>query len=321
MLNFRWYLIAAVSSVCLLLAVKSANAASVGLRVPDAQVEKVAEGFSFTEGPATDNDGNVYFSDIPNNHIHKWSPDGKISLFRDHTGGANGNYFDRNGNLISCEGTLRRVTSTDSKGKVSVLADGYQGKKLNSPNDLWIDPKGGIYFTDPRYGDTKDLEQDGEHVYYISPDGKNVARVIADMVRPNGLIGTPDGKILYVADHGGDKTYSYAIQPDGTLAGKKLFAPQGSDGMTLDERGNVYLTSKTITVYAPDGTKIETIEVPLEPANVTFGGKNGMTLFITARTTVFTLQMSVHGDPWIRYNSIHTRSQRPLGTGKVIRKH
>ena len=260
-----------------------------------ANVEKLAGGFSFTEGPAADAQGNVYFSDIPNNRIHKWSLDGKLSTFRENSGGANGLYFDEEGHLLACEGGGRRLVSIDPKGNASVLADKYEGKKFNSLNDLWIDPKGGIYFTDPRYGGRDGMEQGGEHVYYLSPDRKKLVRVIDDMVRPNGVIGTPDGKTLYVADHGGRKTFAYKINWYGTLSGKKLFAPQGSDGMTIDNEGNIYLTGRAVAVYNKAGEKIEEIKVPEGPSNITFGGSDNKTLFITARTSLYSVKMRVKG--------------------------
>lgn len=269
------------------------NAADAGVVTEGAKVEKLAGGFAFTEGPAADAQGNVFFSDIPNNRIHKWSLEGKLSTFRENSGGANGLYFDKGGNLLACEGGGRRLVCIDPKGNVTVLADKYEGKRFNSPNDLWIDPKGGVYFTDPRYGPRDGMEQDGEHVYYLSPDRKKLTRVIADMVRPNGVIGTPDGKTLYVADHGGSKTFVYKINEDGTLSDKKLFAPEGSDGMTIDSEGNVYLTTKVVAVYNKDGQKIEEIQVPEGPANVTFGGSDNQTLFITARTSLYAVKMRV----------------------------
>lgn len=265
------------------------------LAAEGAQVKKLADGFRFTEGPARDAEGNIYFTDIPNNRIHKWSLDGKLTTFRENSGGANGLYFDRKGNLLACEGGNRRVTSISPDGKVTVLADSYNGKKLNSPNDLWIDPHGGVYFTDPRYGSQEGLEQDGFHVYYITPDRKRVVRVIDNLVKPNGVIGTRDGKTLYVADAGGNKTYAYAIQPDGSLKDRRLVTEQGSDGMTLDERGNVYLTRGTVTVYSPQGEKLATIETPEAPSNVCFGGRDNRTLFITARTGFYAIPMSVRG--------------------------
>jgi gluconolactonase len=270
--------------------------ADAGVVAEGAKVEKLADGFAFTEGPAADAVGNVFFSDIPNNRIHEWSVgESKLSTFRENSGGANGLYFDKDGNLLACEGDGRRLVAIDPQGSVAVLADKYDGKRFNSPNDLWIDPKGGVYFSDPRYGDREGMEQDGEHVYYLSPDRKKLTRVISDMVRPNGVIGTPDGKTLYVADHGGNKTFVYKVNEDGTLGDKKLFAPEGSDGMTMDSDGNVYLTTRVVAVYNKDGKRVEEIEVPEPPANVTFGGIDNQTLFITARTSLYAVRMQVKG--------------------------
>ena len=271
------------------------NGEQLSVVADGAKVEKLAGGFSFTEGPAADAKGNIFFTDIPNNRIHKWSLDGKLTTFRENSGGANGLYFDKKGNLLACEGGGRRLVSIDPNGNVTVLADSYQSKKFNSLNDLWIDPRGGIYFTDPRYGNRDGMEQDGEHVYYLSPDRKKVIRVINDMVRPNGVIGTPDGKLLYVTDHGGKKTFVYTINKDGTLSDKKLVVSEGSDGMTIDNEGNLYLTTNAVLVYNKKGEKIETIEVPEGPANVTFGGKDKKTLFITARTSLYCIRMRVKG--------------------------
>lgn len=264
----------------------------------ESEVVKLAGGFKFTEGPAADAKGDIYFTDIPNNRIHKWSvKDGKLSTFMENTGGANGLYFERQGNLLACAGGAGKVLSVSPKGKVTVLADKYKGKSFNSPNDLWIDPKGGIYFTDPRYGRRDNLPQDGEHVYYLSPDQKKIVRVVDDMVRPNGVIGTPDGKILYVADRGANKTYSYKINADGTLSGKKLFAEKGSDGMTLDEKGNLYVTVDGVLVYDPSGKLINKIEVPETPANVCFG-KDKKTLFITARKSLYCVKRAASKAGW-----------------------
>jgi len=260
-----------------------------------ATVQKLAGGFKFTEGPATDTTGNILFTDIPNNRIHGWSLNGKLSTFREDSRGANGLFFGKHGHVLACEGGGRRLVSIAPDGTLTVLADSYNHKPFNSLNDLWIHPSGRIYFTDPRYGNRDGMEQDGEHVYSLSPDRKTVARVISDMVRPNGLIGTPDGKTLYVADNGGRKTFVYAIQEDGSLAHKKLFAPEGSDGMTIDQQGNVYLTTRAVRIYNPKGTLIETIQVPEGPPNVCFGGKDRTTLFITARTSLYSVQMKVKG--------------------------
>ncbi len=274
-----------------------------------AKVEKLVGGFRFTEGPAADAEGNIFFTDIPNNRIHKWSLDGKLSTFLENTRGANGLFLDKAGNLIACQGTGRQLVSINPKGNITVLADKYEGKRFNSPNDLWIAPDGGIYFTDPSYGNRDNMEQDGEHVYYLSADRKRLIRVINDMVRPNGVIGSADGKLLYVTDHGGNKTFVYNINEDGTLSNKKLFASEGADGMTIDNQGNVYLATKVVAVYNKNGEKIETIEVPEQPSNVCFGGKGKQTLFITARTSLYSIRMQVKGVEQVEQTEVKAMSK------------
>jgi gluconolactonase len=265
------------------------------LVAPGAKVERLADGFAFTEGPARDAEGNIFFSDIPNARIHKWSLNGKLSIFRENSGGANGLYFDRAGNLVACEGGNRRLTSIAPGGDMTVLADRYNGKRLNSPNDLWVDPKGGVYFSDPRYGNEEGLEQDGYHVYYVSPDRKSLRRVINDLVKPNGVVGTADGQLLYVADAGDGKTYAYKVQPDGSLTERRMIAAVGSDGMTLDEQGNLYLARNVVNVYSRDGQQLTTIAVPESPSNLCFGGADRQTLFITARKGLYAIRMNVRG--------------------------
>jgi len=281
-----------------------ASAEKQSIVAPGAKVIKLAGGFKFTEGPAADAEGNVFFTDQPNNRIHEWSVDGKLSIFHKNPGRANGLYFDKKGNLLACADLNNELWSIDMKGRVTVLVKGYKGKKLNGPNDLWLDPKldpkGGIYFTDPfyrrRYWDRGPMEQDGQHVYYLSPNRKKLIRVTDDLVTPNGIIGTPDGKLLYVADLGARKTYVYSINADGTLSNKKLFCSMGSDGMTIDNEGNVYLTGKGVTVFNSAGEKIEHIDIDAGwTANVCFGDKDKQTLFITAQTSLYSLRMRVKG--------------------------
>ena len=284
-----------VAAVGLLVFSASCEVTQRSIVAPGAKVKKLADGFKFTEGPAADTNGNVFFTDIPNNRIHKWSTGGVLSIYREDSGAANGLYFDKAGNLLACEGGRRQLVSIDKQGKATVLANKYNDKKFNSPNDLWIDPKGGVYFTDPRYGSRDGMEQGGEHVYYLAPYGKKLVRVIDDLVRPNGVLGTPDGKKLYVADAGDGKVYVYTIGDDGALSGRKFFAPVGSDGMTMDTRGNVYLTRGVVFVYSSAGEEIEKIEVPEAPANVCFGGKDKKTLFITARKGLYSVRTRVKG--------------------------
>jgi gluconolactonase len=268
-----------------------------GVTAPNAEVRKLAGDFKFVEGPAADARGDVYFSDIPNNQIRKWSfADNKLTTHRENSGGANGLFFDHAGYLLACEGGARQVTRDNMKGEITPLAKEFNGQRFNSPNDLWVDPKDGVYFTDPFYGrEGAPLEMDGQHVYYIAADRKKVIRVTTDLVRPNGLVGTPDGKTLYVADHGDKKTWAFAIQPDGTLAGKRLLVERGSDGMTMDEKGNVYLTDGSVWVYDPKGRLVQEIKIPEGPANVTFAGPDFRTLFVTARTSIYAVPMAVRG--------------------------
>ncbi|HLF94383.1 MAG TPA: SMP-30/gluconolactonase/LRE family protein [Planctomycetota bacterium] len=264
--------------------------------------KRLADGMKFTEGPVADGDGKVFYSDIPNNRIMVWN--GKENrVHMENSGGANGLKIDRNGNLIVCEGGNRRITSISfPTGKVTVLADTYEGKKLNSPNDLVIAAGGGIYFTDPRYGKRDDMELDKEAVYYIPPGGGKLLRVADDLVRPNGI--HIDKEKLYVADAGGGKTYVYGMNADGTLKDKKEFVAKGSDGMKVDEKGNVYLTTGgMVQIFSPDGKPAGTIPMPeVEvagkkvkegPANIAFSGK---TLYITARTGFYSVEMKVGGN-------------------------
>ncbi len=279
----------------------AAHAQSALLSDTTARPQLVSSQFSFTEGPAVDKQGNVYFTDQPNNRIWKYGTDGKLTVFKENAGRSNGMYFDKAGNLLSCADEHNQLWSISPKGEVTVLLKDYQGKRFNGPNDVWVHPGGGgLYFTDPfyprPYWEHKTMELDGQKVYYL-PKGKTEPVVVEDQCKqPNGIVGTPDGKTLYVADIGAWKTYKYDIAADGTLTNRQLFVEQGSDGMTLDEKGNLYLTGKGVTVYSPSGQKLAQIDVPAKwTANVCFGGKKRDLLFITASESVFTLKMKVRG--------------------------
>ncbi len=262
-------------------------------------LQKAGGGFSFTEGPAVNKKGQVFFTDQPNDRIYLWDEKKGISLYLEGAGRSNGTYFDKSGNLVACADLHNQLVAFDADKKMSVLFQYYDNNHLNGPNDLWIAPNGGIYFTDPYYH--RDYWKEGHQeiqkvrgVYYLSPDG-NVKRVIDDFKQPNGLIGTPDGKILYVSDINDKKIWKYQIQPDGSLTEKTYFAPHGSDGMTIDNRGNIYLTSGKVWVYSPMGILVQEIDVPEKPSNVCFGGKKHTILFITARTSVYTIKTRVKG--------------------------
>ena len=290
-----------MASCCVWLSAAAALGAESGILAPGAKLERLADGFKFTEGPAADAQGNVLFTDQPNDRMMKWSVDGKLSTFLQPCGRSNGLCVDAPGNLWACADEHNQLWCIDPAGRITVVVKDYQGKLLNGPNDVWVRPDGGVYFTDPLYKRPywkrpPAAQQDCQAVYYLATDHQKLMRVAEDLKQPNGIIGTPDGKTLYVADIGAKKTYAYDIQSDGTLAGKRLFCEMGSDGMTIDSAGNVYLTGKGVTVFDRTGKQIEHIAVE-EPwtANVCFGGKDRHTLFITAGKSFYGIHMRVQG--------------------------
>ena len=281
----------------LLVAVPSSD-----LVAPGATLQKVADGFIFTEGPAVDRKGDVYFTDQPNDAILRWNAaTGKVEEWLKPAGRSNGLAFDRKGDLIACADGGNELWAIHPDKKVTVLLKDFGGKLLNGPNDVWIRPDNGLYFTDPLYARdywTRDkaMQQPGQYVYFLSKDRKSLRPVAIDLKQPNGIVGSPDGKTLYVADIGAWKTYRYTIEKDGTLSGKTPFCDQGSDGMARDEKGNLYLTGRGVTVFNPKGEKIHQIDVPEGwVGNVTFGGRDRKTLFVTASKGVYTLRMTVKG--------------------------
>jgi len=267
---------------------------------PGAQLTKLAGGFAFTEGPACDAHGNVFFTDQPNDRILKWSVDGKLSTFLQPCGRSNGLCFDHQGNLWACADEKNELWRINPAGKVTLVVKNYNGKLLNGPNDVWVRPDGGLYITDPyyprSYWQRGSMEQDTQGVYYLTPGRTDLTRVVGDMQTPNGIIGTSDGRTLYVSDLGAGKTYAYAIGRDGALSHKRLFCELGSDGMTIDSAGDVYLTGHGVTVFDKAGKQI--LHIPIQEGwtgNICFGGRDRRTLFITASTSIYGLQMRVHG--------------------------
>lgn len=264
------------------------------------KLQLVSKQFGFTEGPAVDRQGNVFFTDQPNDKIWEYGTNGKLFVFMDRSGRSNGLYFDQKGNLIACADEHDQLWQISPKKKIKVLVKDLGGKLLNGPNDLWVDAKGGIYITDPYYQRDywarKKPGLDGQKVYYL-PKGKTKLVLAADdLQQPNGIVGTPDGKQLYVADIQANKTYKYEIEADGSLTNRQLFAAKGADGMTLDNQGNLYLAGNGITVFNAAGKEIEHIDVPAKwTANLCFGGKNRNQLLITASENLYLLQMKVKG--------------------------
>lgn len=271
-----------------------------GILAKGAKPVLISSQFTFTEGPAADKYGNVYFTDQPDDKIWKYSTDGKLSVFLDKTGRSNGMYFDKKGNLIACADERNELWSITPAGKIKVLLSDYKGKLFNGPNDLWIRPDDGIYFTDPLYKrdywKRQGLRVEKEQVYFLPKNKKKAIAVAWNTEKPNGITGSSDGRFLYVADIQGNKTYKYRINADGTLQSPQLFAKQGSDGMTIDNKGNIYLTGKGVTAYNPQGRQIEHIDIAAPwTGNVCFGGKNNDKLFITASESVYVLDMQVKG--------------------------
>ncbi len=263
-----------------------------------ATIRMLGDGFIFTEGPASAVDGSVYFCDSRGGSLHHWSPFSGIRKAPADSVYPVGTFVDQDGSLIICSSRNRNVMALRPDGSREVLADRFEGKRLNNPNDLWIDPNGGIYFTDPDWG-RRPSELGGGRVFYLAPDRKRLIPVIEDINIPNGIVGTADGSILYVADNGNFLTFAYTIEPDGTLRDKRQFAPYGFDGMTIDNEGNVYITGDAVTVYNSEGELIETIRTPQRANNLCFGGPGNRTLILACGTGLYAIDMRVMGaDPF-----------------------
>jgi gluconolactonase len=260
---------------------------------PAGEIAKLQTGFKFTEGPAADAEGNVYFSDIPNNRIHKVSVEGKLTTLLENSEGANGLMVDARGRLLACQGRAGRLAAVDpGTGAVTPLTEKYAEK--GAPNDLVIDREGGVYFTDP-----------GEKsIFYVPPGGKPAA-VLTDLPRPNGVILSPDEKTLVVLPSGKPDVLAYPVTAPGKLGPGRVLcrledspADRGGDGLTVDTKGNYYLTQPVksrIQVVSPEGKTLGFIVFPEGPANCAFGGKGWKTLYVTARTSLYAVPMEATG--------------------------
>lgn len=290
-------------SVIALANANSLNGQELGLvtESPEAKVTLVSDQYKFTEGPASDSQGIVYFTDQPNDQILKVDLDGNVSVFMKPAGRSNGMFFTKEDKLIACADEKNEMWEISSDGSHRVLFKDFEGKKLNGPNDVWVDRDGTMYFTDPFYKrewwEHTEKPQSKNAVYRVDRDGANLVRVDDALVQPNGIVGDAERRVLFVADIGDKKTYQYTIANDGSLVDRKLFCEQGSDGMTIDRQGNLYLTNQEgVTVYDRQGKKIQVISVPERwTANVCFGGKDKRTLFITAMDSLYTIPMKTQG--------------------------
>jgi gluconolactonase len=271
--------------------------------VESGEPERIATGFINTEGPVWHPDGYLLFSDINNNTINKWTPDGKVVKFRSPSGYSNGLTFDKQGRLIACEHRNRRVSRTEPDGTIVTLANKYQGKRLHSPNDAVVKSDGSIYFTDPPYGVeawSGKIELSFQGIYRILPDGKALEVLVKDLYRPNGLAFSPDEKVLYVADSQDSRSiHAFDIKPDGTLANRRVIIKNVGmpDGIKVDVNGNLYVTTnrRRVGIYDSTGKHLGDIATPEITRNCAFGGPDNKTLFITAMSSVYRVQLKIPG--------------------------
>lgn len=274
---------------------------------PNAKVEKLSEDqFEFVEGPAWDNSGGIYFTDIPNNSIYRYDlATEAFTLVTENTAGANGLMFNRQNNLLACEQETGAVSvwSTDGTRLETLVAE-YDGTRFNRPNDLVVDKNNGIYFTDPSWSEERPQEIKG--VYYLDAEG-NLSRLIEDMDKPNGIILSSDESTLYIADTDSFEVRAYPVTAPGQLGERIVFAAlsrpdgydgksSGADGVALDIHGNLYVTSRFgVQIFSPEGEFIDLIEIPEAPTNCVFSGENLDTLFITARKNVYAIKLNTRG--------------------------
>ncbi len=276
----------------------------------DAELEQLGTGCEFTEGPIWHAEGKfLLFSDIPANQMKKWTAEEGITNFRVPSGKSNGLTYDKQGRLVTCEHANRRVSRTEADGTVVTIASHYDGKRLNSPNDVIVKSDGSIYFSDPPYGLTADYGIEGEQdldfqgVYRLSADGQTLTLLVDDFDRPNGLCFSPDESILYIDDTERMHVRAFDVQSDGTIANGRIFAEEegeGSapDGMKIDVHGNVYLTGPGgIWIFDPSGEHLGILQTPERAANLGWGGDDWSTLFITASTSLYSIQCKVSGIP------------------------
>ena len=276
----------------------------------DAELQQLGTGCEFTEGPVWHAEGKfLLFSDIPANQMKKWTVEEGITNFRVPSGKSNGLTYDKQGRLVAAEHANRRVSRTEADGTVVTIASHYEGKRLNSPNDVVLKSDGSVYFSDPPYGLTAEYgvlgeqELDFQGVYRLSPDGQTLTLLIDDFDRPNGLCFSPDESILYIDDTERMHIRAFDVQPDGTIVNGRIFAEEEGDdgvpdGMKIDVHGNVYLTGPGgIWIFDSSGEHLGVLQTPERAANLGWGGDDWSTLFITASTSVYSIQCKVSGIP------------------------
>jgi len=299
----RQILLAAAGAAMLAAPALAQSPGIPGVLAPGVEVELVQEGFVFTEGPLGAADGGLYFTDIRPNKVYLLDPAGKITLVRENSNGANGLAFMRDGELLMAEGEGKRISKRSRDGAMTTLTESFEGKPFLAPNDLFVDSKGGIYFTDP--GPRPVVPGRPTFVFYLAPGAKEPILLDGQVARPNGLTLTRDGKTLIVDDTIGPAVFAYEVQSDGTVKNKRTFAQlrdipegkeSGADGLALDNEGRLYITTLPgVQVFDAGGQYLGTIKVPRQSANVAFAGPDKRTLYITAREGLYRVKLLAQG--------------------------
>lgn len=272
---------------------------AAGQNLTDILVEKVAAGYSYVDGPAWSREGRLLFADVPSNRLLEFAPPHPIALFRDNANGAAGNAYDAQGRLYTCETHARRVTRTDKKGKIEVLAERWQGKRFNAPNDIVVRKDGQVYFTDPAFGNQRDArELDFYGVFHVSPKGE-LDLLASPKSRPNGIALSPNGRTLYVSNSDERNVRVYELDPKTGAASNERVLVSGIDGvpngMCVDENGNLYVAANKLNLYTSAGKSLAAIALSETPSNCSFGDADLSSLYVTARTSIYRLRLGVKG--------------------------
>ena len=261
----------------------------------DFKIEKVAAGNKFTEGPVWSPEGFLLFSDVPNNRVLKFTPGVGVATYRDNSNGVNGNAIDAQGRVYSCETRTRRVVRRKKDGTWETLAERFEGKRFNAPNDITVRKDGHVFFTDPAFGaQAEGRELDFYGVYHLTPKGDLALLAKVAKGRPNGVALSPNGRILYVSNSDERAVYAYDIDGSGKASNERVVIQDidgPPDGLRTDDKGNLYVTCNRLSVYSPQGKHIKNIELPEKPRNVAFGDPDYQTLYITAYTSVYRIRL------------------------------
>jgi gluconolactonase len=285
-----------------------ACAVAAGQSFSDLKVDRIASHHTYTDGPVWSPEGHLVFSDVPAGNILRWVPGVPTVVLHEDANGAAGNAFDMQGRLYTCETHTRRVVRRDKKGRVEVLAEKFQGKRLNAPNDIVVRRDGEVYFTDPAFGNQRDSrELDFYGVYHLSRKGE-LELVAKPPGRPNGIAISPNGKILYVSNSDDRNVRGYDLDKAGAASNERVVIsniPGIPDGIRVDEKDNIYVAAKETFIYSPDGKRLGEILTPDTPSNLAFGDADYQSLYITARTSVYRVRLDVKGS--VQYEHEHER--------------